>query len=144
MTANAAPPVPAGPPPLALCVDGNPRLLEIVAKILAALGVDCLTAADAGDALAQARARYPQLLILDWQLPQTNGWELLDDLRAALAPRAPRVIILSAREDGFEPMLAENVARADAYLEKPIDIDKFSREICRLLELPLPGSAPHA
>jgi DNA-binding response OmpR family regulator len=130
--------------PTVLCVDGNERMLEIIAKILAPLPVKCVTISDPGAAIERARRQRPRLLILDWQLPGINGWELLGAIRAEMQPETPRVIILSARESGFEPLLAENVAGADAYLEKPFEIDHLSREISRLLQMPLPGSAAHA
>ena len=72
-----------------------------------------------------------------------SGWELLCALRAELQAAPPRVIILSAREGGFEQMLAQNVAGADAYLEKPLEIDRLRQEVSRLLEGPLSGNRPH-
>ena len=129
--------------PSVLCIDSNERMLEVIAKILAPLPVKCVTVSDSLAAIEQARRLRPRLLILDWQLPLMSGWEVLSAIRAEMQPALPRVIILSAREGGFEQMLAENVAGANAYFEKPFEVDDLSREICRLLEMPLPGSAPH-
>ncbi len=131
-------------PPTVLVIDSNERMLEVVAKIIVPLPLECVTVSSAPEAIEQARRLRPRLLILDWQLPQMNGWEVLSAIRADLQPALPRVIILSAGGGGFEQMLAENVAGADAYLEKPFEVDSLSREITRLLELPLSGSVVHA
>lgn len=129
--------------PSVLCIDSNERMLEIIAKILAPLPVRCVTVSDPLEAIEQARHLCPRLLILDWQLPRMNGWEVLSAIRTEMQPASPRGIILSAREGGFEQILAKNVAGIDAFLEKPFEIDSLSREISRLLEMPLPGSAAH-
>jgi len=130
--------------PVVLVIDSNERMLEVIAKIMVPLPVQCVTVSTALEAIEQSRRLRPRLLILDWQLPLMNGWEVLSAIRAESQPAPPRVIILSAREGGFEQMLAENVAGADAYLEKPFEVDSLSREIMRLLELPLSGSVVHA
>ena len=129
--------------PTVLVVDSNERMLEVIAKIVAPLPLQCVTVSSAQEAIEQARRLRPRLLILDWQLPVMNGWEVLSAIRAEKQTAAPRVIVLSAREGGFEQMLAENVADADAYLEKPFEVDSLSREVVRLLELPLSGSVVH-
>jgi CheY-like chemotaxis protein len=144
MAVHAAPSSQTESLPKVLCVDSNERMLEVISKILAPLPVQCVTVSNALEAVEQARRLRPRLLILDWQLPLMNGWEVLGAIRAETQPAPPRVIILSAREGGFEQMLAENVAGVDAYLEKPFEVDSLSREITRLLGLPLSGSAVHA
>ncbi len=143
MTVHAYPSPESESPPTVLVIDSNERMLEVIAKIIAPLPLQCVTVSSASEAIEQARRLRPRLLILDWQLPLMNGWEVLSVIRAELQAAPPRVIILSAREGGFEQMLAENVAGADAYLEKPFEVDSLSREITRLLDLPLSGSVVH-
>jgi CheY-like chemotaxis protein len=143
MAVHAYPSPQSGSLPTVLVVDSNERMLEVIAKIVAPLPLQCVTVSSAQEAIEQARRLRPRLLILDWQLPVMNGWEVLSAIRAEAQAAVPRVIVLSAREGGFEQMLAENVAGADAYLEKPFEVDSLSREIARLLELPLSGSVVH-
>jgi len=143
MAPNRVSPPVANSRPSILCVDGNERMLEVIAKILAPLPVNCVTVSDPVAAIEEARRLRPRLVILNWQLPQMSGWELLCALRAEMQAAPPRVIILSAREGGFEQMLAQNVAGADAYLEKPLEIDRLRQEVSRLLEGPLSGNRPH-
>ncbi len=144
MAVHAHPSPETGNLPVVLVIDSNERMLEVIAKIMAPLPVQCVTVSTAQEAIEQSRRLRPRLLILDWQLPLMNGWEVLSAIRAELQPAPPRVIVLSGQEGGFEQMLAENVAGVDAYLEKPFEVDSLSREIIRLLELPLSGSVVHA
>jgi CheY-like chemotaxis protein len=143
MTENPASPAAPGLASV-LCIDRNERMLEVIARVLAPLPVHCVTVSDPMEAIEQARRLRPRLLILDWHLPQMNGWEVLSAIRAEMQPALPRVLILTTHDGGFEHMLAENVAGADAYLEKPFESDSLSHEISRLLELPLLGSAAYA
>jgi CheY-like chemotaxis protein len=129
--------------PLVLCLDNSERMLEVLVKILTPLPVKCLTLSRPQEALEKAPHLPVRLLILDWHLTPLDGWDVLRAIRATAPMPGFRVMILSANEDGFEKLLAINVAGADAYLEKPVEAEVFSQEVLRLLNLPLTGDTRH-
>ncbi|MGH2524985.1 MAG: DNA-binding response regulator, partial [Anaerolineales bacterium] len=53
-----------------------------------------------------------------------------------------RVIILTAKDSGFERLIAANVARVDLFLAKPFDTVELARRVLRLLNLPLGDEWP--
>lgn len=121
--------------PLILCIDGDARTLEILAKVLARLPVRHLSARDGETGIALAAQWQPDLLVLDLDLPDLSGWQALEAIRQG--PRQPdmRVLVLNARDNTAERLLATNVARVDAYLGKPFDVTALARGVLDLLGL---------
>jgi DNA-binding response OmpR family regulator len=118
-----------------LIVDDEPQVRDIVATYLERDGFVVRTAADGRQALDAIQQRRPDAMVLDLMLPEVNGLEILQRLRADGDP-VP-VIVLSAR--GREP---ERVAGlelgADDYLAKPAS----PREIAARVRAVLRRSRP--
>ena len=69
----------------------------------------------------------PDLILLDIMMPDMDGWEVFDKLRANQSWKKIPVIFLTARSDG----LAANAGAmiADDYIEKPINIEELKTRI---------------
>ncbi len=125
--------------PIVLCVDDDPRTLEILSKVLDRLPVEPVLAQGTRQAADLAQRLQPRLIILDVTMPEVSGWQLLQTIRGS-HPRANlRVLALSAKANSAERSLATNVARIDAFMGKPFDIAELARRVAALLELPPPG-----
>ncbi len=110
-----------------LYVDDNPVNVVLVQELLARRpGLQLATAADAAGGLRQALQTRPDLILLDLQLPDGDGVELLQRLRAEPATAAIPCIALSASAlpEEVERALAAGFA---AYWTKPLDFDRFHR-----------------
>ena len=73
----------------------------------------------------------PDLIILDIMMPEMNGWEVFDKLRANQKWKNIPVIFLTARSDGLATSAGAMIA--DDYIEKPIDIDELKIRIDNVL-----------
>ncbi|HRP27268.1 MAG TPA: ATP-binding protein, partial [Burkholderiaceae bacterium] len=87
-------------------------------------GIEMLSAADGSQGVALALAQRPELVLIDMQLPDFDGFEVLHRLRAAPDGASLRCIALSANA------LPQDIERALAagfadYWTKPIDFDRF-------------------
>ncbi len=123
-------------PPLVLCVDDDLRTLDILKKVLARLPVRAAVAAEPAVGIELAGELRPDLLILDLMMPGQSGWEVLEAIRRQPQAAGMRVLILSARDNGAERLLAFNVAQVDAFMGKPFDIVELARRVLALLNLP--------
>ena len=105
-----------------LVVDDDPRILGLLRRGLgfAAYVVD--TAADGEAALASARARPPDIVVLDVMLPGLDGLEVCRRLRMG-DPSLP-ILMLTAK-DRVPDRVAGLDAGADDYLVKPFDFDEL-------------------
>jgi PAS domain S-box-containing protein len=101
-----------------LVVDDQPENRELVEWLLAPLGFEIRTAVDGADALAQAQAWAPHLVLMDLRMPVMDGHEATRRLRAAHGA-ALKIVVLSAGvfTADQEQALA---AGADAFVGKPI------------------------
>jgi DNA-binding response OmpR family regulator len=105
-----------------LLVEDDFDLSGALGKSLAARGFDVLCCADGIEALAAARKKPFDVLVLDLTLPRLDGLELLQRLRSD-GNRVP-VIVLTARGAVSERVAGLN-AGADDYLAKPFDLDEL-------------------
>ncbi len=94
---------------------------RIVMKVkLGAAGYRTLTAPDGAACLELARLERPDLILLDVDMPETSGIDILHRLRADPATSRMLVVMVSSSEDG-DQRLAALRAGADEFLSKPID-----------------------
>lgn len=103
-----------------LIADDNPDNLEIFRVRLAAHGYDVLTATDGEEALAIARERRPDVILLDVMMPRMDGVEVCRRLKEdASLPYMP-IIMITAKTSSQDVVTALD-AGADEYLTKPVD-----------------------
>ena len=94
--------------------------------------VQLLVARDGASGLELARQWMPNLILLDMQLPDMSGLDVLDRLRADPATSGIRVVALSA--DAMPAQVTEAIARgAEAYWTKPLALGKFKSELPKFL-----------
>ena len=106
--------------PLILIVDDQADNREILRMRLESQGFDTALASDGPEAVAQARALVPDLMLLDVMMPGMDGFEVCRTLRAD--PGMPFVpIILVTAKATVESVVAGLDAGADDYLPKPVD-----------------------
>jgi two-component system phosphate regulon response regulator PhoB len=101
-----------------LVIEDEPAIQELVSYTCTSNGFKVRRADSAGAAQTAIRERLPDLVILDWMLPDRSGIELLRELRAEERTRTLPVIMLTAK--GAEgDRVAGLDAGADDYVVKP-------------------------
>ncbi len=113
-----------------LIVDDESRVTNALRRTLAYEGYAVSTAANGESALALARAKPPDLVILDLMLPGIDGLEVCRRLRAAGDEVA--VLMLTAR-DRVADRVAGLETGADDYLVKPFALEELLARIKALL-----------
>jgi two-component system alkaline phosphatase synthesis response regulator PhoP len=98
-----------------LVVDDEPRIAEIARDYLERAGFTVSTAGNGADALAFARTKRPDLIVLDLGLPQMDG---LDVTRALRKQSTVPIIMLTARVDESDKLIGLELG-ADDYVTKP-------------------------
>jgi DNA-binding response OmpR family regulator len=98
-----------------LVVDDEPRIAEIARDYLERAGFKVTTACSGADALAFARSRRPDLIVLDLGLPHVDG---LDVTRTLRRQSSVPIIMLTARVDESDKLIGLELG-ADDYMTKP-------------------------
>lgn len=104
--------------PLILIIEDELPIRRFLHAALTASDYRWIEAGTAGDGLAQAALRQPDLVILDLGLPDMDGLEVIRQLRGW---SAIPIIVLSARQQEGDKVLALD-AGADDYLTKPFGV----------------------
>lgn len=117
-----------------LVVDDNQSAREIIGQQLKAQGFDVSIASSALDGLnllnkASAQSSPYELVILDWQMPDTNGIEMLQRMKNMLEP-LPKIFMMTAFDtDKLKSELARLSLNTNAVLSKPVFPSKLFNEI---------------
>jgi two-component system phosphate regulon response regulator PhoB len=103
---------------LILVVEDEPAIQELVSFTCATNGYQVVRADSVAAAQACIRSELPDLVILDWMLPDRSGIDLMRELRAEERTRALPVIMLTARSAEIDRVSGLD-AGADDYVVKP-------------------------
>ena len=124
-------------PALVLIADDNEANRDILARRLEAHGYDLVMAADGEEALACAREKLPDLILLDIMMPKMDGLEVCRQLKGDKSLPFIPIILVTARADTKDIVVGLDIG-ADEYLTKPVDqaaLVARVRSILRMKEL---------
>jgi len=118
--------------PQILLVDDDSSVRQSVARVLHSEGFNVIGACDGLEAMGFIECQPIDIVLLDLNMPQQNGWQTLQGL-STRAPSVP-IIIITARSNQLFQALA---AGAAALMEKPLDFPKLLNTVRDLLAEPL-------
>ncbi|HTM95783.1 MAG TPA: response regulator transcription factor [Croceibacterium sp.] len=102
-----------------LIVDDEPAIRRLIGAALSRAGYRVIEAGSAREALTALQIDKPELVLLDLGLPDRDGLELVQPIKAAGAA----VIVVSARDETAEKVAALDLG-SDDYVTKPFDTDE--------------------
>ena len=116
-------------PRLILVIDDDQDVARIISYVFESQGHRVITVHNGREAIEMARKHRPDLLTLDVQMPDMDGYSVIQSLRANEDTRKIPIICISVETDPG-PALSHG---ADYFLEKPLDIDKLREVAERVL-----------
>lgn len=116
-----------------LVVDDNQPARQLIKSTLAIAGYTAITeAADGNKALEQLRGRHFDLVICDWDMPDTSGLDVLQALRADdKLNRIPFLMVTANQQREF--VEAAIAAGVKDYVAKPFRLNTLNDKVARLL-----------
>jgi DNA-binding response OmpR family regulator len=131
LAAHAAPPASAATlvTQLVLVIDDDSSVRDLLPQALARSDIHIETAASGKEGLDLAMVLLPDLIILDVQLPDFDGWTVLRQLKADPATHAIPVLMLTI-DEGAEQSMLRDVA---GILHKPVDLEQLAHKLTALL-----------
>jgi twitching motility two-component system response regulator PilG len=137
-SATAAPSKAASVRRTILAVDDSPTLQKLVTMTLERRGYRVLVASNGMEALAMLNAAVPDLVLLDINLPQMDGFHLCRLIKARESTRDVAIVMLTGK-DGFFDKVRGRMAGAVEYLTKPFNpevlvqvVEKHCRPVKRI------------
>lgn len=123
-----------GPRRTVMVVDDDLNHLSLAENFLTGLGFVVLAVSSVQMAEMMLKDASPDILLLDIDMPERDGWSFAKDLRAGEWRNLPIVMISGhANEEGLRPKMALH----DAFIAKPYNLDDLLLQIAELLKLRL-------
>ena len=113
-------------------VDDEPDILKVVVFRLKKLGCEIVTATNGADGLARIREHHPDVILLDYRLPDTDGLEIARGLRQDAAFAKTPIILISA-SSAADITEALEAASVNDYVVKPFDPEKLLATVRKYL-----------
>ena len=125
--------------PSVLLVEDEPSQREVLAYNLEAEGYRVIPAANGEEALMLVREESPDLVLLDWMLPNVSGIEVCRQLKGSPGTRSLPILMLSARSEEVDRVRGLETG-ADDYVVKPYSIVELMARTRALLRRTRPAA----
>lgn len=112
------------------------RLIQLAIKnVLNEIDVELIIAEDGNNAIRLFDLHAPDLCILDLQMPQSNGFDVIHHIRENKRSKTP-IIVMSGTSDQQTKLRAFD-AGVDDYIVKPVGLQELKVRVLKLLKLPI-------
>lgn len=124
-----------GPVKTVLVVDDDVYQISLVDQFLTKMGFVVLAAPSVGIAEQTLVAADPDIILLDIDMPDRDGWSLARSIRSGSKSQIPIIVISGHANE--EANLREDMSLHDAFLAKPYNIDDLLLQLAELLKISL-------
>lgn len=125
--------------PSVLVVEDEAAQREILAYNLEAEGFRVRLAGDGEEAMVMVAEEVPDIVVLDWMMPNVSGIEVCRRLRARAETKSVAIIMLSARSEEFDRVRGLETG-ADDYVVKPYSVVELMARVRTQLRRTRPAS----
>ena len=117
-----------------LFVDDSPTMRRIMVNSLTKIGFEDLIEAENGeDALEKLEGESVDLILLDWNMPEMNGKELVEELRSQDKFKGTPIIMVTTRGTKEDVVTAVKIG-ANGYIVKPFTPETLKSKIKKVLK----------
>ena len=119
-----------------LCIEDEPEMIELVRLILNRHGFNVQGADGGKEGLEKVKKDPPDLILLDLMMPDVDGWEVYQQIKANEKTNHIPVIIVTAKAQNIDKVLGLHVAKVDDYISKPFGPQALLESVQKVLGLP--------
>jgi DNA-binding response OmpR family regulator len=120
-------------PKMILYIEDDQEMIELIRLILRRRGFEIRGANSGKEGLEIIRKDHPDLLLLDLMMPEMDGWEVYQQLKADEATKNIPVIIVTAKVQSIDKVLGLHIAKVDDYIAKPFSPQELLTSIDNVL-----------
>jgi DNA-binding response OmpR family regulator len=108
-------------------------MIDLVKLILSRKGYEVIGAAGGREGLDTIREVIPDLVLLDLMMPDIEGWDVYQQMRAEEATRNIPVIVVTAKAQNIDKVLGLHIAKVNDYISKPFSPQDLVASVERVL-----------
>ena len=114
-------------------VEDELEMIDLVKLILSRKGYEVIGAAGGREGLDTIREVIPDLVLLDLMMPDIEGWDVYQQMRAEEATRNIPVIVVTAKAQNIDKVLGLHIAKVNDYISKPFSPQDLVASVERVL-----------
>ena len=116
-----------------LYIEDEPEMIDLVRLILGRKGIEVIGATGGREGLDAVRKELPDLVLLDLMMPDMDGWEVYQQMKAGEPTRDIPVIVVTAKAQSIDKVLGLHIAKVDDYISKPFSPQELADSVERVL-----------
>ena len=117
-----------------LCIEDESEMIDLMRLILGRRGYEVRGATSGMDGLRMIREEKPDLILLDLMMPEMDGWEVYQQIRADEKTRDIPVIVVTAKAQSIDRVLGLHIAKVDDYIAKPFSPLELMNSVEKVLK----------
>jgi two-component system, OmpR family, response regulator VicR len=117
-----------------ICIEDEPEMIDLIQLILNRRGFEVTGAAGGKEGLKMVREMHPDLVLLDLMMPDMDGWEVYQQMKAEEATRDIPVIVVTAKAQNIDKVLGLHIAKVDDYIAKPFGPQELIDSVEKILK----------
>jgi DNA-binding response OmpR family regulator len=116
-----------------VCIEDELEMIELVKLILGRHNFRVIGAVGGQQGLDKIAEVNPDLVLLDLMMPEMDGWEVYQKMKASEQMRDIPVIVVTAKAQSIDRVLGLHIARVDDYITKPFGPQELLESVERVL-----------
>ncbi len=117
-----------------LCIEDEAEMIDLMRLILGRRGYEVKGAASGMEGLKMIREHTPDLILLDLMMPEMDGWEVYQQIKADEKTKAIPVIVVTAKAQSIDRVLGLHIAKVDDYIAKPFSPQELMNSVEKVLK----------
>jgi DNA-binding response OmpR family regulator len=114
-------------------IEDEHEMIDLVRLILSRKGFEVIGATGGRDGLNLVREKLPDLVLLDLMMPDMDGWEVYQQMKADESMRSIPVIVVTAKAQSIDKVLGLHIAKVEDYISKPFSPQELLESVEKVL-----------
>ncbi|TET36406.1 MAG: response regulator [Anaerolineales bacterium] len=116
-----------------VCIEDEPEMIDLVRLILGRKGFTVIGANGGIEGLETVQRERPDLVLLDLMMPDMDGWEVYQQMKADDDLRDIPVVVVTAKAQSIDKVLGLHIAKVDDYITKPFGPQELLESVEKII-----------
>lgn len=114
-------------------IEDEQEMIDLIRLILVRKGYEVIGASGGREGLDLIRKLLPDVVLLDLMMPDMDGWDVYQQIKADETTRQIPVIVVTAKAQSIDKVLGLHIAKVEDYISKPFSPQELVNSLERVL-----------
>lgn len=120
-------------------IEDESEMIDLVRLILARKGYEVIGAYGGREGIDSVKKLSPDLVLLDLMMPDLDGWDVYQQMKADESTRNIPVIVITAKAQSIDRVLGLHIAKVDDYIAKPFSPQELLNSVEKVMSRHVEG-----